>query len=100
MGDLAPVEGSRPAHCTSDIRYTGTCAPVGCADSSVAALCEARNLKFYATPGSVPAAELSDLFLDPDEKGHQDDPTSLVTALSNPSGGYANAAPGSKKKSA
>ena len=53
-------------------------------------LCEARILKFYATPGSVPGPELSDLFLDPDEKGlHQGDPTSLVTALSNPTGGYA-----------
>ena len=53
-------------------------------------LCEARILKFYATPGTVPGPELSDLFLDPDEKGlHQGDPTSLVTALSNPTGGYA-----------
>ena len=53
-------------------------------------LCEARILKFYATPGAVPGPELSDLFLDPDEKAlHQGDPTSLVTALSNPTGGYA-----------
>ncbi len=55
-------------------------------------LCEARILKFYANPGSVPGPELTDLFLDPDEQGlHSGKPGSLVAALSDPSGGYARA---------
>jgi hypothetical protein len=55
-------------------------------------LCEARILKFYANPGSVPGPELTDLFLDPDEQGlHSGKPGSLVSALSTPTGGYARA---------
>jgi hypothetical protein len=39
----------------------------------------------------VPGAELTDLFLDPDEKGlHQGDPSTLVTAMSSSTGGYSN----------
>jgi hypothetical protein len=54
-------------------------------------LCEARVLKFYATPGSVPGAELSDLFLDPDEHGlHRGMPGSLIADLSDPQGAYAS----------
>jgi hypothetical protein len=56
--------------------------PVPCAR-----LCEARVLKFYKVLG---ASELSDLFLDPDEQGlHDLGATSLVSALSDPDGGYA-----------
>jgi hypothetical protein len=55
-------------------------------------LCEPRILKFYANPGTVPGPELSDLFLDPDEKElHSGTPGSLVSDLSKPTGGYANA---------
>src|SRR5262249_27814715 len=44
-------------------------------------LCEARSLKFYVNPG--PTVQLTDLFLDPDEKGiHTGEPGRLVTQLS------------------
>ena len=54
-------------------------------------VCEARSLKLYVSPGSSVTAQLSDLFLDPDESGLHDGraSTSLVATMSAPSGPYA-----------
>ncbi len=55
-------------------------------------LCEPRRLKFYFAPvGGAKAAELSDLFLDPDEPGLHNatiGSTKLVNEMSNLSGPY------------
>ena len=53
-------------------------------------LCEARSLKLYVSPGSVAGVQLSDLFLDPDERGlSTGDQSKLVTQMSSLSGPYA-----------
>ncbi|MGH7895625.1 MAG: sulfatase-like hydrolase/transferase [Candidatus Binatia bacterium] len=58
-------------------------------------LCEARSLKLYVSPGSSASVQLTDLFIDPDEKGlHNTDPkdsSSLVSGLSSLTGPYASA---------
>ena len=55
-------------------------------------LCEARSLKLYVEPGSIAAVQLSDLFLDPDERGLQQGNTaSLTTDLSKVNGPYGGA---------
>jgi hypothetical protein len=55
-------------------------------------VCEPRQLKLYIAPGSGGAkAQLTDLFLDPDEHGlATGTPGTLVDDLSNPSGRYAS----------
>ncbi len=55
-------------------------------------LCEARSLKLYVNPGALASLQLSDLFLDPDEKGlGSGDATTLVGSMSNLSGQYGGA---------
>jgi len=55
-------------------------------------VCEARQLKLYVTPRSGTAnVQLTDLFLDPDERGlHSGDLGTLTEQLSRPSGPYAS----------
>ncbi|HXJ34974.1 MAG TPA: sulfatase-like hydrolase/transferase [Candidatus Eisenbacteria bacterium] len=55
-------------------------------------LCEARMLKTYISPGAVASAQLTDLFIDPDETDlHAGNPTSLITQISSMTGPYAGA---------
>jgi hypothetical protein len=55
-------------------------------------LCETRSLKLYVNPGSTARLQMSDLFLDPDEKGlDSGDASTLVGGMSNLSGQYGGA---------
>lgn len=68
------------------------CPTVGSSPAPCSRLCEARTLKFYVSPGSVASVEMSDLFLDPDEKGiHSGTQGTLVSSMSNLSGPYGGA---------
>ncbi len=55
-------------------------------------VCQPRELKLYIAPaGSGAKAQLTDLFLDPDEQGlAANTPGTLVTELSKPAGRYGN----------
>ncbi len=68
-----------------------TCpAGVGAVAAPCNRLCEARQLKLYLGTNSS-AAELVDLFVDPDERGRRGDgDAGLFTDMSSPSGPYRN----------
>jgi hypothetical protein len=68
------------------------CPTFGSSPTPCSRLCEARSLKLYVSPGAIASVQLTDLFIDPDEKGlHTGDPAALPTQLSNLSGPYASA---------
>lgn len=60
-----------------------------------ARICEARQLKLYVTPATVPGAvprpDVTDLFIDPDESGRERGTSDTLTyAMSRPDGPYAD----------
>jgi hypothetical protein len=66
--------------------------PFGTSPAPCSRLCEARTLKFYVTPGaSSNTVQLTDQFLDPDEKDlFTGAPGALVTQMSSMTGPYAS----------
>jgi hypothetical protein len=69
------------------------CPTFGSSPVPCARLCESRQLKFYVTPGtSANNVQLTDQFLDPDEKDlFTGEPSALVTQMSKLTGPYAGA---------
>jgi hypothetical protein len=68
------------------------CPTVGSSPVPCSRLCETRSLKLYVNPGAIASVQLSDLFLDPDEKGlHSGDGSTLVGSMSSLTGPYQNA---------
>ena len=74
------------------------CPTVGSSPIPCSRLCESRSLKLYVLPGAASNVQLTDLFIDPDERGLYGergtlsvDPTTLITDLSSLSGPYAGA---------
>jgi hypothetical protein len=68
------------------------CPTIGSSPVPCSRICEARSLKFYVSPGSSANVQLSDLFLDPDEKGlHSGNTASIIQSMSSLSGPYAGA---------
>jgi hypothetical protein len=74
------------------VRCTSAADCPSCPHGACGRLCEPRRLKFYFAPGGGPrAAQLADLFLDPDEgglHGIEAGPSELVSELSPLSGPY------------
>jgi hypothetical protein len=68
------------------------CPTVGSSPVPCSRLCEARTLKFYVSPGASANVQMSDLFLDPDEKGlHTGNAGTLVDSMSDLAGPYGGA---------
>jgi hypothetical protein len=65
------------------------CPTFGASPTPCSRVCEARSLKLYVNPGAIASVQLTDLFLDPDEKGlGTGDPSTLVSHLSSLGGPY------------